>query len=66
MLRQALEHVAATEVDRYRDLGDELRMVKPPRELADRLIDKLVAAVQDRTAYIASTSRRGRAAAGAP
>ena len=27
--------------------------MKSPRELADRLIDKLVAAVQDRTAYIA-------------
>ncbi len=53
LLRQALEHVAASEVDRYRDLGDELRMVKSPRELADRLIDKLVAAVQDRTSYIA-------------
>jgi DNA-binding transcriptional regulator YbjK len=53
LLRQALEHVAASEVDRYRDLGEELRDVKSPRELADRLIDKLVAAVQDRTAYIA-------------
>jgi len=53
LLRQALEHVAASEVDRYRDLGDELRTVKSARELADRLIDELVEAVEDRTAYIA-------------
>jgi TetR/AcrR family transcriptional regulator, regulator of biofilm formation and stress response len=53
LLRQALEHVAASEVERYRDLGDELRAVKSARELADRLIDELVEAVEDRTAYIA-------------
>jgi len=53
LLRQALEHVAASEVDRYRDLGEQLRSVKSPRELADRLIDKLGSAVRDRTAYIA-------------
>ena len=36
-----------------RELGDELRLVKSARELADRLIDELVEAVQDRIAYIA-------------
>lgn len=53
LLRQALEHVAASEVERYRDLGEELRTVKSPRELADMLIDKLAASVEDRTAYTA-------------
>jgi len=53
LLQQALEHVAASEVVRYGELGDELRRVKSPRELADRLIDELVAAARDRIAYIA-------------
>jgi DNA-binding transcriptional regulator YbjK len=53
LLRQALEHVAASEVDRYGELGEELRNVKSGRELADRLIDELVAAAEDRVAYIA-------------
>jgi DNA-binding transcriptional regulator YbjK len=53
LLRQALEHVAASEVERYRELGDQLRDVKSPDELADRLVDELVAAAQDRIAYIA-------------
>jgi TetR/AcrR family transcriptional regulator, regulator of biofilm formation and stress response len=53
LLQQALEHVAASEVVRYGELGDELRTVKSPRELADRLIDELVAAARDRIAYIA-------------
>jgi TetR/AcrR family transcriptional regulator, regulator of biofilm formation and stress response len=53
LLRQALEHVAASEVERYRELGDQLRTVKSPRELADRLIDELVSAAEDRIAYIA-------------
>src|SRR3954464_6409680 len=53
LLQQALEHVAATEVVRYGELGEELRTVKSPRELADRLIDELVAAARDRIAYIA-------------
>jgi TetR/AcrR family transcriptional regulator, regulator of biofilm formation and stress response len=53
LLRQALEHVAASEVERYRELGDQLRRVESPRDLADRLIDELVAAAQDRIAYIA-------------
>ena len=49
LLRQALEHVAASEVERYAERGEELRLVKSARELADRLVE----AVQDRTAYIA-------------
>jgi TetR/AcrR family transcriptional regulator, regulator of biofilm formation and stress response len=53
LLRQALEHVAAHEVERYGHLGEELRAVKTPRELADRLISELVAAAEDRIAYIA-------------
>jgi TetR/AcrR family transcriptional regulator, regulator of biofilm formation and stress response len=53
LLRQALEHVAASEVESYRELGEELRSVESPDELADRLIEKLVATVEDRTSYIA-------------
>jgi DNA-binding transcriptional regulator YbjK len=53
LLRQALEHVSASEVERYGELGEELRQVKSPRALADRLIDELVAAARDRIAYIA-------------
>jgi DNA-binding transcriptional regulator YbjK len=53
LLRQALEHVAASEVERYAKRGEELRSVKSARELADRLIDDLVAAAEDRVAYIA-------------
>src|SRR5215212_401570 len=53
LLRQALEHVAAHEVERYGQLGEALRAVKTPRELADRLISELVAAAEDRIAYIA-------------
>jgi DNA-binding transcriptional regulator YbjK len=53
LLGQALEHVSAQEVERYRNLGEELRSVKSGRELADRLISELVAAAEDRVAYIA-------------
>jgi DNA-binding transcriptional regulator YbjK len=53
LLRQALEHVAAREVERYAERGEELRSAKSARELADRLIDDLVSAAQDRVAYIA-------------
>jgi DNA-binding transcriptional regulator YbjK len=53
LLGQALEHVSAQEVERYRRLGEELRAVKSGRELADRLISELVAAAEDRVAYIA-------------
>ena len=53
LLRQALEQVAASEVERYGELGEELRNVKSGRELADRLIDELVARAEDRVAYIA-------------
>jgi TetR/AcrR family transcriptional regulator, regulator of biofilm formation and stress response len=53
LLRQSLEHVAASEVERYGKLGEELRSMKSPRELADRLIAELVAAAEDRIAYIA-------------
>src|SRR2546423_6179411 len=42
LLRQALEHVAAHEVDRYGALGEELRSVNSPRELADRLLSQPV------------------------
>jgi DNA-binding transcriptional regulator YbjK len=53
LLRQALEHVSAHEVSRYAELGEELRSVRSGRELADRLISELVAAAEDRVAYIA-------------
>ncbi len=53
ILAQALEHVAAQEVERYDRLGNELGSVKSARELADRLVSELVAAAEDRTAYIA-------------
>lgn len=53
LLRQALEQVAASEVERYGELGEELRNMKSGRELADRLIDELVARAEDRVAYIA-------------
>ncbi|HKH40267.1 MAG TPA: TetR family transcriptional regulator [Solirubrobacterales bacterium] len=53
LLRQALEYVAASEAERYAERGEELRSVKSARELADRLIDDLVAAAKDRVAYIA-------------
>jgi DNA-binding transcriptional regulator YbjK len=53
LLRQALEHVSAHEVERYAELGEELRSVKSGRALADRLISELVAAAEDRVAYIA-------------
>ena len=53
LLGQALEHVAAREVERYRELTDDLRAVATPRELANRLISELVAAAEDRIAYIA-------------
>jgi DNA-binding transcriptional regulator YbjK len=53
LLGQALEYVAASEVERYGRRDEELRSVKSPRELADKLIDELVAAAEDRIAYIA-------------
>jgi TetR/AcrR family transcriptional regulator, regulator of biofilm formation and stress response len=53
LLRQALEHVAASEVERYAERGEELRSVKSARELADSLIDDLIEAAKDRIAYIA-------------
>jgi TetR/AcrR family transcriptional regulator, regulator of biofilm formation and stress response len=53
LLGQALEHVAASEAARYGELAGELRSVKTPAELADRLISELVAAAQDRVAYTA-------------
>ena len=53
LLGQALEHVAAEEVERYARLGEELQSVKSSRELADRLVTELVAAAEDRVAYIA-------------
>jgi TetR/AcrR family transcriptional regulator, regulator of biofilm formation and stress response len=53
LIRQALEYVAASEVERYGKRGDQLQTVESPGELADRLIDEMVAAAQDRIAYIA-------------
>jgi TetR/AcrR family transcriptional regulator, regulator of biofilm formation and stress response len=53
LLGQALEHVSAQEVERYARLGEDLREVKSGPELADRLISELVAAAEDRVAYIA-------------
>ena len=53
LLGQALEHVAASEIERYAKRSEELRSVKSGRVLADRLIDDLVARAEDRVAYIA-------------
>src|SRR4051812_100848 len=53
LLGQALEHVAAEEIERYGQLGEELRGVKSGPALADRLIDELVAAAEDRIAHTA-------------
>ena len=53
LLGQALKHVAAKEVERYGRLGEELRAVTSGRELADRLLSELVAAAEDRVAYVA-------------
>jgi DNA-binding transcriptional regulator YbjK len=53
LLGQALEHVAAEEIERYGLLGEELRGVRSGRELADRLVDELVSAAEDRVAYTA-------------
>jgi DNA-binding transcriptional regulator YbjK len=53
LIRQALEYVAASEVERYDRRAEQLGTVESPRQLADRLIDELVAAAQDRIAYIA-------------
>jgi len=53
LLGQALEHVSAQEVERYARLGEELRSVTSGKKLADRLISELVAAAEDRVAYIA-------------
>ena len=53
LLAQALEYVAAEEIERYGQLGGELRQVRSGRELADRLIEELVAAARDRVAYTA-------------
>src|SRR5690242_9841278 len=53
LLAQALEYVAAEEIERYGRLGAELRQVRSGRQLADRLIEELVAAARDRVAYTA-------------
>ena|SRR5829696_1508817 len=53
LLAQALEHVAGEAVRRYSRLAEELRSVASPKELADGLLSELVAAAEDRTAYIA-------------
>lgn len=53
LLGQALEHVARKEVDRHRELGEELRTAKTPRQLADMLLDQLIFEAEDRIAYIA-------------
>src|SRR5262245_1778946 len=53
LLAQALEHVAAEEVERYGRLGEDLRGIGSARKLADRLVDELVAAARDRVAYTA-------------
>jgi DNA-binding transcriptional regulator YbjK len=53
LLGQALEHVARKEADRHRELGEELRSAKTPRQLADMLLDQLIFEAEDRIAYIA-------------
>src|SRR5215212_7071344 len=53
LLGQALEHVARSEAERYRQMGERLRQAKSPRRLADMLLDELISEAEDRTAYIA-------------
>jgi TetR/AcrR family transcriptional regulator, regulator of biofilm formation and stress response len=53
LLGQALEHVARKETERHRELGEELRTAKTPRQLADMLLDQLIFEAEDRIAYIA-------------
>lgn len=53
LLAEALEHVAAEAVRRYARLAGELRSVSSPEELADGLLSELIAAAENRTAYIA-------------
>jgi DNA-binding transcriptional regulator YbjK len=53
LLAQALEHVAAEAVARYERLAADLRSVKSPEEFADGLLSEMIAAAEDRTAYIA-------------
>jgi len=53
LLGQALEHVARKEADRHVELGQELRRARTPRQLADMLLDQLIAGIEDRDAYIA-------------
>ena len=53
LLGQALEHVARMEVERHRQLGEELRKAKTPRQLADLLLNELIFEAEDRMAYIA-------------
>lgn len=53
LLAQALEYVAASETARFGELADDLRLVKTPAALADRLTLELVAAAEDRIAYTA-------------
>ena len=53
LLGQALEHVARIETERHVELGRELRTARTPRQLADMLLDQLIAEIEDRDAYIA-------------
>ena len=53
LLGQALEHVARIETERHAELGRELRRARTPRQLADMLLDQLIAEIEDRDAYIA-------------
>jgi len=53
LLGQALEHVARIETERHVELGRELRRARTPRQLADMLLDQLIAEIEDRDAYIA-------------
>jgi DNA-binding transcriptional regulator YbjK len=53
LLAEALEHVAAEAVRRYARLAGELRSVSSAEELADGLLSELIAAAENRTAYIA-------------
>jgi len=53
LLGQALQDVARQDIERIEALGDELKAVKTPEALADRLLRELRAAVKDRTAFIA-------------
>jgi DNA-binding transcriptional regulator YbjK len=53
LLAQALEHVAAQGIHNFQDMREELLAVESPQALAKILLDNVVVAAEDRTAFIA-------------